>query len=117
MAIAVSRLLRRVAVAGVIGSIAGAAAGADFQTVEALGEALFFDPDLSANRTQSCATCHNPDFGFADPRDSGTPAGRAASLGATATPRQPPMPASSRPSGWTAARRLAACFTMAELRP
>lgn len=37
-------------------------------TLEALGERLFFDMNLSANRTQSCATCHDPDHGFADPR-------------------------------------------------
>ena len=37
-------------------------------TLEALGERLFFDVNLSANRTQSCATCHDPEYGFADPR-------------------------------------------------
>ncbi|WP_299422608.1 cytochrome c peroxidase [uncultured Shimia sp.] len=37
-------------------------------TLEALGERLFFDVNLSANRTQSCATCHDPERGFADPR-------------------------------------------------
>lgn len=36
--------------------------------LERLGEALFFDPDLSQNRTQACATCHDPAHGFADPR-------------------------------------------------
>lgn len=41
---------------------------ASFDTVEALGEALFFDENLSKNRTQSCATCHDPDFAFVDPR-------------------------------------------------
>lgn len=46
---------------------------------EALGEALFFDVNLSQNRTQSCATCHDPAFGFVDPRE--TAAGRAVSLG------------------------------------
>ncbi|PIE06731.1 MAG: methylamine utilization protein MauG [Rhodobacterales bacterium] len=44
-------------------------------TPEALGERLFFDVNLSANRTQACATCHDPDFAFADPR------GMDASLG------------------------------------
>ena len=34
----------------------------------ALGRRLFFDPLLSADRTVSCATCHNPDRGFADDR-------------------------------------------------
>lgn len=31
-----------------------------------LGEALFFDPKLSVNNTVSCASCHKPEFGFAD---------------------------------------------------
>lgn len=38
------------------------------QTVEgaALGKKLFFDRILSANGTQSCATCHSPQNAFAD---------------------------------------------------
>ena len=32
----------------------------------ALGKTLFFDPRLSINKTQSCASCHNPDLGFGD---------------------------------------------------
>ncbi len=55
------------------------AAQADFDSVEALGEALFFDVNLSANRTQSCASCHDPDHAFVDIRE--TDAGRAFSLG------------------------------------
>lgn len=31
-----------------------------------LGQALFFDPRLSGNGTMSCATCHNPAFGWSD---------------------------------------------------
>ncbi|GAB4373567.1 MAG: cytochrome-c peroxidase [Kiloniellaceae bacterium] len=54
-------------------------AGAPFASVEALGEALFHDPNLSRNRSQACATCHNPDFAFTDPRE--TAAGLAVSLG------------------------------------
>ena len=50
-----------------------------YTTIEELGEALFFDNNLSKNRTQSCATCHSPDAGFVDPRES--EAGRAVSLG------------------------------------
>ncbi|WP_133485656.1 cytochrome-c peroxidase [Aliiroseovarius marinus] len=50
-----------------------------FDTLEELGEALFFDVNLSKNRTQSCATCHDPEFAFVDPRE--TAAGRAVSLG------------------------------------
>lgn len=31
-----------------------------------LGRKLFFDPKLSSNAQVSCATCHKPEFGFAD---------------------------------------------------
>lgn len=31
-----------------------------------LGKILFFDPRLSLNEKQSCATCHNPELGFGD---------------------------------------------------
>ena len=39
-------------------------------TVEtiALGRRLFYDPVLSVDNTVSCATCHQPKFGFADPK-------------------------------------------------
>jgi cytochrome c peroxidase len=33
-----------------------------------LGQLLFFDVNLSRNRSQSCATCHNPEHGFIDNR-------------------------------------------------
>lgn len=39
-----------------------------FNSLEALGEALFFDVNLSLNRTQSCATCHDPETAFIDSR-------------------------------------------------
>jgi cytochrome c peroxidase len=39
-----------------------------FETVEELGEALFHDENLSQNRTQACATCHDPERGFVDAR-------------------------------------------------
>lgn len=44
-----------------------------FTTREALGESLFFDTNLSLNRSQSCATCHDPERAFVDSRvdDSG----------------------------------------------
>lgn len=50
-------------------------------TLEILGERLFFDVNLSANRTQSCATCHDPDYAFADPRGMASPGDDGASLG------------------------------------
>jgi len=34
-----------------------------------LGQMLFWDPILSGNRDVSCATCHHPDFAYADSRD------------------------------------------------
>lgn len=33
-----------------------------------LGRRLFFDPVLSLDRTVACASCHQPEHGFADPR-------------------------------------------------
>lgn len=50
-----------------------------YQTKSELGQALYFDTNLSLNRTQSCATCHDPNFAFVDPRE--TDLGRAVSLG------------------------------------
>ena len=46
-----------------------------------LGKALFFDENLSANGTQSCATCHAPGAGFVGP-DSVFNAGGAVYEGA-----------------------------------
>ena len=37
---------------------ASAAKGAAPDNMGVLGKAIFFDPSLSANGTQSCATCH-----------------------------------------------------------
>ncbi len=37
------------------------------EAIVALGKALFFDENLSANGTQSCATCHAPEVGFTGP--------------------------------------------------
>jgi len=34
----------------------------------ALGRQLFFDPVLSSNHMIACASCHQPEHGFADPR-------------------------------------------------
>jgi cytochrome c peroxidase len=46
---------------------------------ESLGQVLFLDKNLSKDRTQSCATCHNPSAGFSDDRDNGV--SKMASLG------------------------------------
>jgi cytochrome c peroxidase len=63
----------------------GCSAGRDPQpqpgnpSPEALGQMLYFDTNLSRNRSQSCASCHAPQHGFVDNRDNAV-AG-AASLG------------------------------------
>ena len=49
-----------------------------------LGKMLFFDPRLSGNKNMTCASCHNPSFGFETPVK--TPIGAAN----TALPRQAP---------------------------
>jgi len=36
-----------------------------------LGKLLFFDPRLSLNEQQSCASCHSPDMGFGDGMSKG----------------------------------------------
>jgi cytochrome c peroxidase len=64
-----------------VGSIAFALAAARAQQLvptavprantatEHLGRLLFWDPILSGNRDTACATCHHPDFAYADGRD------------------------------------------------
>ncbi len=49
------------------------------KTKAELGRSLFFDVTLSKNNTMSCATCHDPEGGFVDQRE--TRAGKAVSLG------------------------------------
>lgn len=41
----------------------------------ALGRALFFDPQLSANGRMACATCHDPEHGWADGKAVSLPHG------------------------------------------
>jgi cytochrome c peroxidase len=38
----------------------------DSEEAKVLGKALFYDARLSANKEISCATCHDPELGFAD---------------------------------------------------
>lgn len=49
-----------------------------------LGKLLYFDPRLSKDKTISCATCHNPFHGFADPEP--TSKGVSGKLGARNSP-------------------------------
>jgi len=50
--------------------------------LEDFGRALFFDVNLSRERTQSCATCHDPARAFIDWRPFVAPAGEFGSTGA-----------------------------------
>ncbi|MFB9947925.1 cytochrome-c peroxidase [Rhizobium puerariae] len=54
--------------------------GEAYPSKAVLGEALFHDPNLSRNRSQSCSTCHAPGAGFADVRQT-EPVGNDVSLG------------------------------------
>ncbi len=87
-----TRLLFGIALCALsFGSIASEDDAARKTELEDLGRALFFDVNLSQNRTQSCATCHDPALAFIDWRafvgvaDSGLSSGRphpgAASMG------------------------------------
>ena len=53
---------------GTVSAGTGAEAGTKFETKEKLGKSLFFDQNLSLTRNTSCATCHDPENGFADAR-------------------------------------------------
>jgi cytochrome c peroxidase len=52
----------------------------------ALGRRLFYDPILSSDRSVSCASCHSPQFGFADPRPFSEGVGKK-----TGTRHSPPV--------------------------
>lgn len=41
---------------------------AQFSQRKALGQLLFFDPVLSFNAQRSCASCHQPEYAFTEPR-------------------------------------------------
>ncbi|PIE41675.1 MAG: methylamine utilization protein MauG [Gammaproteobacteria bacterium] len=64
----------------------GGEPGPAFTTKAALGEALFFDKNLSFERTQSCSTCHDPDHGFIDSRTDENGFITAVSLGDGSNP-------------------------------
>jgi cytochrome c peroxidase len=52
----------------------------------ALGRRLYYDPILSVDSTVSCATCHSPEFGFADPKPVSEGVGKK-----TGTRNSPPV--------------------------
>jgi len=54
------------------------APGTQLSALASLGKQIFHDESLSASGRMSCATCHNPAHGFAQPTASGVPEGGAA---------------------------------------
>jgi len=68
-------------IAGAVGAGTASNETAVPETLEQLGARLFHDVNLSANRTQSCATCHDPEYGFADPRGAASIGDDGVSLG------------------------------------
>lgn len=73
---------------GVMGvrSIPAHADDSSHTALEALGQALFFDVNLSLNRTQSCSSCHNPAHAFTDNGLAASLGGDGVSLGDRNTP-------------------------------
>ena len=52
---------------GLIGLSISSAQATPLTPQESLGKMMFFDENLSEPNGQSCASCHHPDAGFADP--------------------------------------------------
>ena len=53
--------------------------------IDELGQLLYFDQYLSANKNQSCASCHDPNTGFVDPLDVRLPGTFVTSAGSDPT--------------------------------
>lgn len=69
------RITQAAAAAALIGSLlagcqpnANTSVSTSAKTLAELGQRLYFDVNLSKNRTQSCASCHDPANGFVDPK-------------------------------------------------
>lgn len=65
-----------------------------------LGEAIFFDEDLSINRNQACGSCHDPEWGFSGPLEEFNAAGSVnpGSFADRFGNRKPPSSAYATPS-------------------
>jgi len=66
----------------------GGVPGPTTQALEALGEKLFKDENLSSPMGQSCASCHDENTGFADP-DQGIPVSEGVVAGRFGTRNSP----------------------------
>ncbi len=56
-------------------ALAGPAQAQELTPMQSLGKSLFFDSNLSFNRDQSCASCHDPAYGFASPDEAANAGG------------------------------------------
>ncbi len=56
---------------GVLVASTSAFSAPEAADIASLGQALFLDSNLSANRNQSCASCHDSGQAFSDSRDNG----------------------------------------------
>ena len=78
----------------------------------ALGRRLFYDPILSSDRSVSCASCHSPQFGFADSRPLSEGVGKKTGTATLRPSSMPPTLTSSSgmgvPQHWKP-RRKAPC--------
>ncbi len=80
--------------------VLGIPKGHCLNSIETLGKSIFFDTDLSFTGNQSCASCHDPDWGWTGP-DSVINAGGSVYEGSIAGRfgnRKPPSSAYATPS-------------------
>ena len=72
----------------------------DLTAIEQLGKSIFFDENLSINFNQSCASCHDPAWGWTGPDSAVNAAGSVyeGSIAGRFGDRKPPTSAYATPS-------------------
>ena len=72
----------------------------DLTAIEQLGKSIFFDKNLSINNNQSCASCHDPAWGWTGPDSEVNAAGSVyeGSIAGRFGDRKPPTSAYATPS-------------------
>lgn len=60
-------MLKAMVTLAIIAFSAGPLTAGGLTPAQQIGKKIFFDPNLSANRNQSCATCHAPEAGWSGP--------------------------------------------------
>ncbi|MEW6519798.1 MAG: cytochrome c peroxidase [Thermodesulfobacteriota bacterium] len=78
------KIIVNAVLAGVV-FMAAASSAAAMTAEERLGQMLYFDKYLSKNHNQSCASCHHPAAGWADPLNAALPEVYPVSLGSDRT--------------------------------